>query len=342
MSPATEDPKRLEGQVLDGRYRLERWLGSGGMGAVYRAQQLSLMRPVAIKLLRPRCRLDYAHRRRFIREARVASTIVHPNVTRVFDFGETTDGHTYLAMEYLPGQDLSRRLRRGGVLDWPRARSILLQTVAGLEAAHEAGVVHRDVKPSNVFLVNERDDEPDFVKVLDFGLAKALDPESSMAEALTMADEVMGTAQYMAPERVRGEDADVRSDIYSLGVMAYRMLSGTLPLWGTRGPVLRRLMRRLKEPPPALGAVVPGLPPAASALIQRTMARDADERFTSLSELAEALHATTTEAHPVSVRAPRTAVPSRSPSLGSAVFRDTRPLPTPSGSSGLHASSPPS
>jgi len=328
-----DDPRRLEGLVVDQRYRLERWLGSGGMGAVYRAEQLSLQRPVALKLLQSRCRLDYAHQRRFIREARVASTIVHPNVTRVFDFGQSAEGHTYLAMEYLPGQDLSRRLHRGGALDWPRTRSILLQTVAGLRAAHDLGVIHRDVKPSNVFLVKGRDGQPGAVKVLDFGLAKALDPESSLAEALTMADEVMGTAQYMAPERVRGEEADVSSDIYSLGVMTYRMLSGVLPLWGTRGPVFRRLMRRLKEPPPRLQRLVPSLPEAVSALVLRAMARHPDDRFPSLIALAEAIEAIEAgKPHPTP-RATWASPTSRPHRLGSGALRSTRPIRIPSGSS---------
>lgn len=290
MKPSyAEDPRRLEGTILDQRYSIERWVGSGGMGTVYEARSLSQGQRVAVKLLQPQYHREPTYCRRFVREARVTSRIIHPNVIRVLDYGETIDGRAFSVMEYLVGRDLSKRIRSDGALDWPQARMILLQVVAGLQAIHDAGVIHRDIKPSNIFLIGGDDGRAPSVKVLDLGLAKAVDPSSSLAETLTLVDEVMGTAQYMAPERVQGEEADVRSDIYSLGIMAFRMLTGMLPLWGGKASTVRKLMRRMREPPPSVMALVPSLPVEADALIRRCMARAPSRRFQSLRGLKLAL-----------------------------------------------------
>jgi len=286
MSRAHIASSSLEGMLLDGRYRIGPVLGQGGMGSVHRAQPLHGGPPVAVKLLLPRFGHVYAYRQRFMREARVASQIVHPNVTRVLDFGETARGRAFSVMEYLPGEDLRRRLKRGPMA-WAEARPVLQQVLAGLRAAHDTGVLHRDIKPSNVFLVEGREGQPGHVKLLDFGLAKAVDPASSLAEGLTQVDEVLGTAQYLPPERMEGEPAEARSDLYSVGVMAFRMLAGQLPGWG-EGPTLRQLLRRTTEAPPSLAALVPDLPPGLDALVARAMARRPQDRF-SLRQFEQAM-----------------------------------------------------
>lgn len=296
-SPRPQAP-HLDGVILDHRYRIERRIGAGGMGAVYQAIPLAGGLPVAIKLLLPRYNHDYTYRQRFVREARVASSIVHPNVMRVLDFGQTEAGRAFSVMEYLPGEDLGQRLRREGALSWECTRDILLQVIGGLRAAHEMGVLHRDIKPSNVFLVRGRQGRPDYVKLLDFGLAKAVDPASSLAEGLTLVDEVMGTAQYLAPERILGEPADARSDLYSVGVMAFRMLCGSLPHWG-QGNSAQTLLHRCRRPPPSVLDETQGVPPAVDALLRRAMARDPQDRFSSLHELEEEILAIPADGQPV-------------------------------------------
>lgn len=278
----------MEGTVFGGRYRIACRIGAGGMGTVYRAEQLALRMPVAIKVLHREFSEDPTHHRRFVREARVASRVVHPNVARVLDLGRAENGRVFMVMEHLQGEDLSELLARDGALPWARAREIILGVAHGLQAAHAIGVIHRDVKPSNVFLVDKSAGHPASVKVLDFGIAKSNDPESSFAENLTCLDKIIGTVEYMAPERVMGEAADARSDVYSLGVMIFEMLTGQPP-WTSDGGLVRTLMRRVKEPPPELPSFLPGVPPEMVALVKRTMARDPDERFASLGELVAAI-----------------------------------------------------
>jgi serine/threonine-protein kinase len=274
--------------VLGGRYRIERRIGSGGMGTVYLAQQLALRMPVAIKVLHRDFSEDGTWQQRFVREAQVAARVVHPNVARVLDLGRTADGLVFSVMEHLRGEDLEQRLERDGALPWPQARRILRQTIRGLRAAHAIGVIHRDVKPSNVFLVEAGADQHEAVKVLDFGIAKSNDPTQSFAENLTCIDKIIGTAEYMAPERIVGETADARSDIYSLGVMMFEMLTGQRP-WADDGNLLRALMRRVKEAPPSLPEFLPGVPAEMGGIVGRAMARDPEERFASLRELEAAL-----------------------------------------------------
>jgi len=323
-STSTSDP--LEARILDGRYHIEGKLGAGGMGSVYRARSLAGGAPVAIKLLQSRFGHIYAYRKRFIREARIASRIVHPNVTRVLDFGQSSQGRAFFVMEYLPGEDLRKRLKREGPMSWANTRTILRQVLAGLRAAHDTGVLHRDIKPSNVFLAKGREGKPDQVKLLDFGLAKAVDPNSSLAEGLTLVDEIMGTAQYLAPERIVGEPADTRSDLYSVGVMAFRMLSGELPRWGS-GPTMRQLMRRTTEAPPSLAARVPGLCPDLDALIQRAMARSPQERFCSLQRFEDAMMSIPTTRRRAAARRWRAAAPADVPSPSMAMTRSVGVIP---------------
>jgi serine/threonine protein kinase len=286
--PAHDELSRLEGTVLGGRYRIERRIGSGGMGTVYLAQQLALRMPVAIKVLHRDFSDDRTWQQRFVREAQVAARVVHPNVARVLDLGRTADGLVFSVMDHLRGEDLEQRLGREGALPWPQARRILRQTIRGLRAAHAIGVIHRDVKPSNVFLAEAGEGGRETVRVLDFGIAKSNDPTLSFAEHLTCIDKVIGTVEYMPPERILGEAADARSDLYSLGVMMFEMLTGQRP-WADEGNLVRALARRVREQPPALPEFLPGVPAGMGAIVGRAMARDPGERFASLRELEAAL-----------------------------------------------------
>jgi eukaryotic-like serine/threonine-protein kinase len=289
MGRAHEDLEDgLVGTELEGRYRIERQIGAGGMGTVYLAQQLALRMPVAVKVLNRECAEDFTYNYRFIREARVAARVIHPNVARVLDLGRTPDGRAFSVMEYLRGEDLCERLAHEGALPWSRTRRIIRQVARGLRAAHAIGVIHRDVKPSNVFLAATGDGRPERVKLLDFGIAKACDPTATFGENLTRFDKIVGTMEYIAPERILGEPADVRSDIYSLGVMMFEMLTGHQP-WPTEGGPLRTLMKRVREAPPSLPEFLPGVPYEAVAVVKRAMAREPADRFASLQELGAAL-----------------------------------------------------
>src|SRR5688572_25788975 len=199
----------LIGTVLAERYRIERKLGEGGMGAVYLARHVILEKIVALKILHD----EYARRRelveRFLHEAKAASRIRHEHVIDITDFGETATKNVFFAMEYLDGHDLASELDRGPPMPWPRIKSIVLQLCAALQAAHEAGIIHRDLKPENIYLI-ERLGNPDFVKVLDFGVAKLTDPtgqgvEEPRERRLTRTGMVFGTPEYMSPEQARGE-----------------------------------------------------------------------------------------------------------------------------------------
>jgi serine/threonine protein kinase len=290
-----DDDGGLVGTVLEDRYRIERRIGSGGMGTVYLAEQLALRIPVAVKVLQRECAEDFTYNYRFVREARVAARVEHPNVARVLDLGRTPDGRAYSVMEYLQGEDLGQLLEREGALPWPRVRRILRHVIRGLRAAHAIGVIHRDIKPSNVFLAKIEDGRREHVKLLDFGIAKASDPAATFGENLTRFDKILGTAEYIAPERVMGEPADVRSDIYSLGVMIFEMLTGQQPWSSTGGNFVRVLMKRVHEPPPSLPEFLPGVPAPVIAAVQQAMARDPADRFASLDELAAALRGASIE-----------------------------------------------
>jgi serine/threonine protein kinase len=291
-----DDDGGLLGTVLEDRYRIERRIGSGGMGTVYLAEQLALRIPVAVKVLQRECSEDFTYNYRFVREARVAARVEHPNVARVLDLGRTPDGRAYSVMEYLHGEDLGELLAREGALPWPRVRRILRHVIRGLRAAHAIGVIHRDIKPSNVFLTKLEDGRPEHVKLLDFGIAKACDPTATFGENLTHFDKVLGTVEYIAPERVMGEPADARSDIYSLGVMLFEMLTGQQPWSSTGGGFVRVLMKRMHEPPPPLPEFLPGVPTPVIDVVKRAMARDPAERFASLDELVAALRGAPDEA----------------------------------------------
>ncbi|MBK7823703.1 MAG: serine/threonine protein kinase [Nannocystis sp.] len=278
----------LNGVVLGGRYRVTAQIGGGGMGTVHAGEHLEVGRKVAIKILLPEAVARPALVERFRREARLTARIEHEHVVECLDVGVSEAGECFYVMEWLRGEDLQALLRRERTLAWPRARAIVAQVCRALAAAHDRGVVHRDLKPGNIFLV-QREDNPDFVKVLDFGIAKLVAPDEAPAEALTRTGEVVGTTPYMAPELAAGEPFDHRIDVYAVGVILFQLLCGRLPY---RGRTPRQVLAEiLQGDPPRLAEMSPGLivSPALEALLGKALHRDAGQRFADMAALHEAL-----------------------------------------------------
>jgi serine/threonine-protein kinase len=278
---------RLEsGALVGGRYRLERLLGKGGMGDVWAATHRLTRRPAALKFLR-----DARGRhslRRFLREARAPGLVRHPNVLQVQDTVELADGTPVLVMELLEGESLGARLAHKGRIPLFELAPLLVPVVSAVGTAHAAGVIHRDLKPDNIFLCALPDGGTD-VKVLDFGLAKLTAMSSDIAQSgdLTMSGEVLGTPSYMAPEQAFGEPVDHRADVWALGVILYECLSGRRPFPGANfGQVMKRIAAATFEP---LGALVPDVPEHVARLVERMLSRDREARPGDLREVAELL-----------------------------------------------------
>ena len=246
--PSLRDP--LAGRVLDEKYRLDERLGEGGMGTVYRATHLLIDRPVAVKVLHPRFVEDEAAQERFRREARAAGRLQHTNAVTVTDFGRTPDGFVYIVMELLEGRNLREVLALESPLESRRAVALMLQVAAAVEAAHESGVIHRDLKPANIFIVQPKN-APPVVKVLDFGIAKlAADTvDDSEQHALTQTGVMIGTPRYMSPEQCDGAHLTPASDVYSLGIILYELLTGKTPFTGP-SPLAVALQHSSKPPQP--------------------------------------------------------------------------------------------
>lgn len=283
------DPEPLIGRTLDGRYLIEARLGSGGMGAVYRATQLAVQRPVAVKVMPP----VYASRPRstvrFEKEARAISHLNHPNIVTVHDFGRAAEGYLYLVMELLEGQSLSDLLCRGP-LSLRRAVRLMEQVCSALSEAHGKGVVHCDLKPDNIFVVNRHDQE-DAVKVLDFGIAAMVTGDSGSSSG-SSSREVSGTPDYMSPERILGRRVGPETDLYSLGIILYLVLTGSRPYAGTTP--MEVCLRHLNDPIPVLPPVLPadGCPSwATQALLDRLLHKDPLARLSSAEEARAALSA---------------------------------------------------
>jgi serine/threonine-protein kinase len=224
-----DDPDNYLGRVVAGKYRVEAMIGEGGMGRVFRATQLTLEKPVVLKVLRQNLLSDERTVARFQREAKAASRLNHPNSITVTDFGQDSDGALYIAMEYVGGQDLHRILSAEWPLPEARVVRIMSQVLSALADAHRAGIIHRDLKPENIMVEPSRAGESDFVKVLDFGIAKIQDATGEEGKALTRAGFVCGTPEYMSPEQARGMGVDARSDLYAVGVILYQLTTGVLP-----------------------------------------------------------------------------------------------------------------
>ncbi len=269
----------LVGQVVADRYHIIKKLGEGGMGAVYLGEHVKMGRKSAIKVMNPGMAADPDAISRFNREAANASRISHPNVCQIYDFGETPDGTIYLAMEFIEGASLTDLIEHEGALPAARAAGILRQAAEALAAAHELGIVHRDLKPDNIMIVRGKDGS-DVVKVVDFGIAKAVAGDDA-GQKVTKTGLVVGTPEYMSPEQLSGDKLDGRSDIYSLGLVFYRMLTGVLPFQADSAQ--ETMIKRLTDEPMPLVAARPDLsfPPELQPVLDKALARLPSERYAS-------------------------------------------------------------
>jgi eukaryotic-like serine/threonine-protein kinase len=283
----------LVGTVLHGRYEVIRRLGIGGMAAVYEGRRVGLSRRVAIKVLMPHLAENPDNVRRFLREARAASVIRHENIVDIVDFGPVDARPVYYVMEFLEGIDLDALVRTRGPLPWPLARAIAIEIAGALHAAHQAGIVHRDVKPANCFLL-ATGDRPR-VKVLDFGIAKVVAESGGITRAPTTTGDVLGTVAYMSPEQAYGRDIDARSDIYSLGIVLYKLLTGTVPFRSTSPFAV--LEAHVKTPPPPLRSIDPTISAAVERIVLRCLAKDREHRFPDMLALVAALRDVAEDGH---------------------------------------------
>jgi serine/threonine-protein kinase len=286
LHPKDPPASGIIGTYLDGRYLVKGLIGEGGMGMVYEAEHVEIGRRVAVKVLHERFSRQAEVVARFRSEARAATRIGHPHIIDVFDSGTTVDGAVYFVMEYLQGRDLAHLIDTEGALPLDRALAITRQICQALAAAHRAGILHRDIKPENVFLV-PRDGYPDFVKVLDFGIAKTVD--SKRIGRLTSPGMAMGTPEYMAPEQAAGQSIDARADVYAVGAILYEMLSGKPPHDGQN--VLEILTRKATQAPTSLTRLRPDVPRELERLIMRTLAVSTAHRPQSMESLQRELSA---------------------------------------------------
>ena len=296
-----------------GNYHLDQILGRGGMGTVYSGEHVYIRKKVAVKVLHPQFAKYEEAVERFLREARAASSINHPNIVDVTDFGPTNDGGVFFVMEYLAGSSLEDLIETESALELHRSLNIANQIALALASAHEKHIVHRDLKPDNIMLIRkpgrrdvirhlaaETDDEEptgryviekeaayDFVKVLDFGIAKVLTPDD--AAGTTLQGAVFGTPEYMSPEAARGEDVDHRADVYSLGIILYDMLTGRPPFEAADAADV--LAMQISEPPPLPSQVAPHreITEGAEQLVLRAMQKRPEDRFQNMDEFRETL-----------------------------------------------------
>jgi eukaryotic-like serine/threonine-protein kinase len=291
LSPV--DKNRLDddarvGRVLSGRFRLQRLIGHGGMGSVYEGVHVHTEKRIAVKLLSASLSKDLKLVARFVREAKAASLLEHENCVHVDDFGEDDDGTFYIVMELVEGHGLADELRKSGPLAWQRVAHIGAQLLKALDAAHSAGVLHRDLKPQNVMLTH-KPSRPDIVKVVDFGIAKITTSSAEDQAALTVPGTIFGTPEYMSPEQARGEVLDARSDLYSASVVLWHMLLGRSPFRGSS--VRETLMKVFAEEPPRPSEERPGsdIPRAFEDVLKTGMAKRREDRFADAGAYLEAL-----------------------------------------------------
>jgi serine/threonine-protein kinase len=307
------------GRVIHEKFKLVSLIARGGMGKVYRAEQAPLGRICAVKILVPPTGADPEEfRKRFFLEASIGARLTHPNTVTIFDYGVTDDGTYFIAMEYLEGRTLAKVLREASPFDETRATHVARQICRSLREAHALGVVHRDLKPANVYLV-DHGDEKDTVKVLDFGLVKDLESDT---EDLTQTGLFMGSPKYMAPEQIRGEPCDARTDVYSLGVILYEMVTGGVPF--DKQKQVDTLLAHVHEPVPPLRSRRPDLAisPVLEELVLRCLGKHPSERPASMDQVLLALKQvdgsayTATRTSGIDVTASVTPPPATLPRLG--------------------------
>jgi serine/threonine protein kinase len=324
-SGAAPDPRI--GSVLKDTYQVLRKLGEGGMGSVYLAEHRSIRKKVAIKVLGS----EYVQRpelaERFLREARAAAMIESPNVIEIHDFGTTPDGAAFFVMEYLHGEDLADLTSREGALPWPRTRAIILQICSALQAAHDRGIVHRDMKPGNCFRLERG--EVEIIKVLDFGIAKVATDDPDGGRSLTRTGMIFGTPEYMSPEQAMGAAHDHRVDIYATGVILYQLVTGELPFHADN--FMGLLNKHMFEAPPRPSAINPSaaIPAGVEAIILKALQKDRTLRFQTMAEFAAAVAAIGTGAPPVVVVPEKLPQPPRPGELVAFREADTAPAPSP-------------
>jgi serine/threonine protein kinase len=269
------------GTVLAGS-RIEGRLRPGGMSEVFVAEHLHLERKVALKLLDPRLAQDQDYRQRFLRESKLAASLYHPNIVPIYDAGEA-EGLPYLMMHYVRGSDLDEVIEAEAPLDPGRTVAVIAQVVSALDAAHDRGLVHRDVKPANVLIASGEGAEPEgHVYLTDFGLAKQVQSSSMTRQGM-----FMGTLDYVAPEQIQGHPVDRRTDVYSLGCVVYECLAGRVPF--PKEAEVARMYAHMQEEPPAVSTVRPGLPPAVDVVVATAMAKDPEDRYRTAGEFLAAL-----------------------------------------------------
>lgn len=317
-----------------GSYKLVSKIGEGGMGEVYLAEHNLLKRKAAVKLLLEEFNDEEVVVKRFINEARATSKLIHPGIVQIYDFGKTADGKTYMIMEFLEGETLSQRIRNRGKLPIPEAVNLTRQMAEALAVAHGHSVVHRDLKPDNVFLVADVTAPGGTrVKILDFGIAKMLDP--SISAPRTATGSVLGTPVYMAPEQCSGLKVDLRADLYALGGVFFHLLCGRPP-FNVSG-IGELLGAHLYSPPPVPSTLVKEIGPSLDAVVLKLLAKKPDERFANTMEFITALDAapvgsstaaTSEPAAPEEVP-PATSGPEAATMIGSAKARPASPAETP-------------
>ena len=276
-----QDP--LLGTTLAGNYEIQEVIGHGGMGVVYKARHALMDRIVAIKMLQAQLISDSMSVKRFQQESKSASRINHPNVITVYDFGISPNGQPFIVMDYLEGESLADIIKNDGQVGVERSIKILAQACDALGHAHKQGVLHRDVKPTNFVLINY-DEEKDFVKVVDFGVAKLMNATPD-GQRLTQAGEVCGSPVYMSPEQCTGAELDQRSDIYSMGIVVYETLTGKLPILGKT--MVDTMSKHISEMPPSFTQARPDLyiPERLEKVVFKALAKDPADRHQSMDEL---------------------------------------------------------
>jgi serine/threonine protein kinase len=289
----------MVGEVLSGRYEVEELVGTGGMSSVFRAHDRLLDRKVALKVLHQQYSDDAEYIERFRREARAVAALSHPNIVTVIDRGEH-DGRQFIVFEYIDGENLKGLIERRGPAPVTTALELAMQIARGLSFAHQQGLVHRDVKPQNILLNGDGQ-----AKVTDFGIARSLDVQQGMTQTGT----VLGTSDYIAPEQAQGQRVDEHTDVYSLGVVLYEMLTNEVPFPGENFVAVA--MRHINEEPPSIRDKRPDVSPRLEAAVQRAMAKRPEDRFQTMADFCSELEADLAEAQGQTVVAPAQAPPRR-------------------------------